>query len=807
MKKFFIALVILLIHFSVRSANEISDELPIKSIELVHCSHTDYGFTDHPVITEDLQKRYLNIALDAIIATTDSAPDKRFYWTAEVLEPLYQWWLEATPERREALLKAVKSGQLDINALPYNLQPFLKGRQSRLIENWIPDELWKSFNPRIGIQDDVNGFPRILASALLNKGITHIWSGINEGWGGAPFKQPYAFWWKMPDGRKLLVWLAQSYWAGYNLFAEKDWRFDQREASNTQFRTPRINDILAADEKSVRVAHEVCVKRLKQMVAEGYPYDFLAVSFTNQWRIDNDGPFPPLTDFVKKWNELGLQPALHLTTASKALDLVEKRIGDKIQTYEGEWLDWWAFGLAASPREAAAARIANNYIQASLSPIWGVPDEKKKNYINNLDRELCRFSEHTFLSNESSSKPFGLTNQGHWTEKNIYAYRPFEQAKWLLAQQMRQKFTNLPEGVYVANTSESEYTGWIDLDPVALRSVKYLSIINTADNQKIPLYFESGKCHFWVENMSKQQYSRWMLSADSVAVKKINSKAMIETDDKGWPVSATWPEMGKSLFTAGTGEFISLESIVGRGINAYSVIAEKDSLTRMKKVAESTRQTYAIANEKVKITETPYTIVYEQKIEHPRLKSAVRILEVWKNEPRAQLRFRINRISSSNPEIFYIRFSLPVTGSFPVTSNGDIPFLPYKEQLQGTCTDFLPIDGWVHYPTASGNWIWSSREAPLISFGRPQLAIKSMIPPKNMNQIFSMIYNNMWEVNYLDDCPGEMDFTYDLVWKKQIDNTKQPASIVQTYFLPPSLMINPLNREDQFTFKRMNEIR
>ena len=133
--------------------------------------------------------------------------------------------------------------------------------------------------------------------------------------------------------------------------------------------------------------------------------------------------------------------------------------------------------------------------------------------------------------------------------------------------------------------------------------------------------------------------------------------------------------------------------------------------------------------------------------------------------------------------------------------------MPYKEQLQGTCTDFIAIDGWILYPSKSGSWIWSSREAPLVAFGAPQLAVKTMTPPTNMNQIFSMVYNNMWDVNYQDDSPGEMEFSYDIAWKNKDIDTKNVSQLVQTYFLSPSVMINPKNREDKFTFKRMNEIK
>ena len=39
------------------------DTLGIKYVDIVHCTHTDYGYTDHPVIAVDLHKRYLDVAL------------------------------------------------------------------------------------------------------------------------------------------------------------------------------------------------------------------------------------------------------------------------------------------------------------------------------------------------------------------------------------------------------------------------------------------------------------------------------------------------------------------------------------------------------------------------------------------------------------------------------------------------------------------------------------------------------------------------------------------------------------------------
>ena len=58
----------------------------IKYIDIIHCTHTDYGYTDHPYIVEELQQKFLDIAVDAAGATSHCPVNERFYWTAEALD-------------------------------------------------------------------------------------------------------------------------------------------------------------------------------------------------------------------------------------------------------------------------------------------------------------------------------------------------------------------------------------------------------------------------------------------------------------------------------------------------------------------------------------------------------------------------------------------------------------------------------------------------------------------------------------------------------------------------------------------------
>jgi len=255
----------------------------IREINLVHFSHTDVGFTDSPSVCRELYRRYLDIALDTIRDSAQGLAETRFVWTAEATMPVNDWWQAARPARREAFLKAVRAGQLEVTALPFNNTPFLNAAQWQMMIHWLPEDLWNQMQPKVAVQNDVNGFPRAAALALLDRGVRHLFTGINEDSGGVPFPRPSAFWWKMPDGRRLFVWLNIGYGSGFDFFEPREWRRGPVPlAADTRYRPPHAGDILRSDDASVRAAHRQCVERLRQLEQSGYRHEVLTLSITSQ---------------------------------------------------------------------------------------------------------------------------------------------------------------------------------------------------------------------------------------------------------------------------------------------------------------------------------------------------------------------------------------------------------------------------------------------------------------------------------------------------------------------------------------------
>ena len=134
-----------------------------------------------------------------------------------------------------------------------------------------------SFNPQTAVQNDVNGFPRAGAKALLDRGVRYLFSGINSDSGGPPLPRLTAFWWKQPDGRRLFVWLSLSYGDGFFLFEPVEWRRGPCRWPPTRVivrRAPATS--CKPDEASVRAAHQHCVERLQQFERDGYRHPVAA---------------------------------------------------------------------------------------------------------------------------------------------------------------------------------------------------------------------------------------------------------------------------------------------------------------------------------------------------------------------------------------------------------------------------------------------------------------------------------------------------------------------------------------------------
>ena len=93
---------------------------------------------------------------------------------------------------------------------------------------------------------------------------------------------------------------------------------------------------------------------------------------------------------------------------------------------------------------------------------------------------------------------------------------------------------------------------------------------------------------------------------------------------------------------------------------------------------------------------------------------------------------------------------------------------------------------------------------PLINFGGHNFITRIKEAPLNSNELYGMLYNNLWVVNFNTDVSGEMNFEFDIVFCEGNPSIEQIDHLTDTYINPIPVMNNPETKENPIVGKYMN---
>ena len=95
--------------------------------------------------------------------------------------------------------------------------------------------------------------------------------------------------------------------------------------------------------------------------------------------------------------------------------------------------------------------------------------------------------------------------------------------------------------------------------------------------------------------------------------------------------------MTKPLCLPGMGDFVAVRAkgVAPRMATRFWAMTEPGQREKFRR--EVFVATTAVANDRSNAADNPHTVLFTQKLIHPRLQWATRQLEVWKGEPRAKI--------------------------------------------------------------------------------------------------------------------------------------------------------------------------
>ena len=306
-------------------------------------SHHDIGYTHLQTEVEKKQWDNIQSAMDLSERTVSYPPDSQFKWNTEVMWAMDSWLRETGRyTRRDLCERMIRQGQLELDALYGNELTGLC-RPEELMRLCERSQEWaRLLNVKVetAMISDVPGYTWGIVPVLAQAGVKYFSIGPNESdrlgrtnsaWADKPF------YWIAPDRRhKVLCWVP---YGGYSLGHHK------------------------------RKVTDIVMERVAALERAAYPYDIVYF----RWNVggDNGGPDATLSDVVRDWNARYAYPKLIIATGSEMFREFEKRYGDKVPSYYGDFTPYWEDGAGSSARETSINRTAaERLVQAET--LWAM---------------------------------------------------------------------------------------------------------------------------------------------------------------------------------------------------------------------------------------------------------------------------------------------------------------------------------------------------------------------------------------------------------------------------------------------------
>ncbi len=744
----------------------------IREILLLHHTHTDIGYThDQPIVWE-LNRQYLDDALDEIERTQDWDPASRPIWTCEVTQTLRHWLSTATPRDLERLRQAAAAGRLSGCAMPYNFTP-MPGTAEFLRALAALPELRQSLGLpfTVALNHDINGLPWTLVPVLLEASVEMVMMGINVYFGGFPLHRPMFFKWVGPDGRSLLAVNGEHY-------------------GNFQ----RYARLL---ENSLEAMAEGLARYTQRLETENYPHDFAYLSLTHYSFWDNNPPYPAAFELIRRWNAEARTPAIRFVTPEQLLARVKPL---DLPAYAGDWTDYWNFGTASSAHETRVAHGARTALAgADLLSLQRDParDQALPRVTDEAYAALALWDEHTWGHYASVSQPDRDAVVAAWHLKAYPAYRANALARYVLAEQLEAlagnpRHARHTAGVLIANPTPFARTDYLRLlrglpdgqyDHLSstLHRVAEAAINDealNADGRPDPAWHTALYGPFTVP-----AYSALRLPLAALTLR--NAEAL--TAEPGWLQSPTHrlaydPASGalRSLVDVRTGREYAdpasacpLLSLVHETVDgpADSVLRGREALASQDFDAfqdttfladwparRTLEQTVA-----VQVLREPHRLGLEVRATLPGAPEITKRLWLSAHTDAIGVDISLRKADVWAPEAIYLALPLDLPGWEAVYDTMGTPTGLDREQLPGVCRDWVTVSGYLDVHTPEAGLTLACPDMPLASaggfnFGQRQLGLDHAGKPL----LLAWLLNNYWSTNFRVSQPGLLRYHYEL---------------------------------------------
>jgi hypothetical protein len=619
------------------------------------------------------------------------------------------------------------------------------------------------------MHSDIPGLSWTSVAALSEAGVRYFSSGPNYMPGlpdggdriGATLRAlgDKPFWWASPSGEdRLLFWMAGR---GYSWF----------HGLNMGRMTDRSRDDV--------------LQYVKTLADGGYPWDMVQVRYTIGG--DNGPVDATLPDAVKAWNEQFASPRLVINTADAMFAELEQKHGAQLPVWAGDMTPYWEDGAISSAAEEVLARGAARRL-AQAETLWALRQAGAfpAAGADEAWRNLILWHEHTWGAADSVSDPDRPDVVAQWVYKRAFALEASKRSMALL-----DGAAPAPgSAIEVINTLSWPRSGLVFL--TAAQSAAG-DRVRTRDNKALPSQrLKDGRLAVWMENVPALAGVRLLVGPGEASAPKMqlrattgaldNGRMLLQIDPHGgtvarlvWkgesdhkpvfgPASPRSPigPPGRPSSTAidltwrsgGAGREAPLNS---GPLFQYLHVAGRDPSRAMPSSGG------AIAASDI----GPLVSVIELRGQAPATSGIRRTLVVAAGADTLEMTVEIDKIAVRDKESGHVAFPLNVPGGVIRVDLGEALVEPERNQLPGSCRDFIGAHSVVDVSNADMGVSIATLDAPLLELGAITDERQNERGTRSWRErtaagttVYAYLFNNYWHTNYKAYQQGPLTYRF-----------------------------------------------
>lgn len=735
------------------------------TVFIVPHTHVDIGYTDFQGKVAEGQATALEEAAKLVVSNPDFRYSTDGSWNVE------QFLNTRTETERKQLFDLIRARKLGVPADYFNL---LTGYASL-------ETLYRSlfYTKQLSVKEhipfnyatttDVPSYSGAYPTILAGSGVKYWAVGGNQD--RAPvlasqqWNQASPFWWKGPDGQKVLFSYSWSY--------SQIGRFFSLEPTNSSI-------------------HESLPVFLAQFDRSSYKPDAVLMYGAQN---ENTALHPELATFISAWNREYAYPKLKYSLFEEYFDYIAKNYGEQLPVHSGDLGSYWEDGIASDAYYAGLDRqnqadALSMEVASAAAHLINQQYHPPKEELHAAWNHILLFAEHTWGAGNSISQPDSMEAVQQLAVKDNFA----TQAKFELDDIERRSLFELTRairipngGLVVFNALSWKRSGLVEADLREGESIEDLNL-----HQDVPFEIMTNRdglrhIRFMATDIPGVGYKCYQIRA---ANKPIATLVTTPTDsiENQYYLIVVDPGTGavRRIFDKNLKrELVDTASPYRFGEYLYVTGGDpkNDGQTQMihpnKALPVAELTVHGSVNGKyLGAQKTPWGHIIRLQASNVNTPSVRLEIRLYDNQKKLDFDYEVDKTETRAKEGVYFAFPTAITHPRFAYSSQVGWIDPAKDILRGGNMEWFSVQHWMATSDSGLTVGVIPIDAPLATFGDINRGLWPVrLTPKNAT-LFSYAMNNYWHTNYRAQQGGKFHFRYVVTSAGNFD----PASLTRLGF-------------------------